>query len=489
MDYSRIGNYVHLHAENYTKYGIHMKQDGPSLLSSSMINDSIRNLKSSFALSSKAYGNFEELETRLNWLMKPPANGSGAYLNSGFNKQMFDEAWSVFQEVIQESFNTEVPPRIERELGTIEGIYMPGVHRIKTKDTQKTVATSKIINGITAIQNVINKASAEAGYSDGDITILNQLGKELETALNHYIETTNSELSIAGAPKRLSIDKAQPFIDIINKAVAYSTGVANAQRGDMWEDMIAVAGLIGKYSTREALKNAMVNAISGSVLGAERSPVVFNGDLFSEDAKMGDILGSTYQQKDGAFWYSRHQTQNKVDVEIGWNGSDINVSAKNVALSGPNSNQIKIVESMSLLMGLGNLGNPGLATHYINQHSFSGAGDSMYYETAQLVKISLVEQGLRGYKMGNSKADVFIINDNVSGRAVIVPMARLLEKIVDAFPDIEQFTSFSANPASISFAGANNFHPSGYGARITAILAAVHSAKVTIHLKPSIFRP
>lgn len=484
--YSKIGNYVHWHTQNYLDYGIHHKTDGPSSSASEVLNQSKTKMQESFNTMQEQIPNLAELETRLNWLKLPPKAGA-AYRGTGLDENSFNEAWSIFEEVVSKRFQEAVPPRIERELGTIEGIYMPGVHRIKTKPTQKTVSAQKIVNNLKNLQAIINKGSQDNGYSNADIQILQELSEDLEKALENYVEETNSSLMAEGAPRRLTIDKAQPFIDLINKAVAYSTGVANAQRGDLWEDLIAIAALVGKITTREELRKAMEESISTSVLGGERSPVIINGDLFSQDADIGAILGSSYTQKENGFYYSRHQTQNKVDVVIQWDGQDVNISAKNVSLSGPNANQVKIVEAMSLFMGLGNLGNPTLATHYLNQRAHDNGSD-LYFQTSQLIKLSLIEQGLRGYKLNNAKADVFIINDNTSGKTTIVSMGRLLTKILDSFPNLEQYTSFNMNPALLDLSEANKYNEAGYGVRITALLAAVHAAKVTIHLKPSLFK-
>ena len=501
---NKIGDYIHYHAINYLKYGInHVGQTSGASAQVSMdtqkrkIQESIRNTQRMSKVDKK------ELQRRLKWLMSPPYENGGVYSDSE-SAQEYNELWNLLLEFFEFEFGDAVG-RISRSTANIfEGMQVQDLNKINVKYNKQDVMASTILKNLQAIvQAYQNQFSMINGkkyyYSDAEMEILHNTLGEISQALEQLGSEVQGKMAalVAGERSDFKIDlqSAKDVIQAINKIAIRSRGTANLAKGTLFEYMIAVAPLIGKKLTTDALREAVATSLgvggsyagssSGSVKGYQSTAVQFDAKLFSDSANWDQILTQGYVQKNDLIWEARKPSQDKVDVTIQMrpDGKNFNISAKNVNLTGANSRGITLVSNTSLLQLLSHL-DSDFATHYLNQHvlrvnSHVQVRPDMYTEAKTIMNLSLLEQALRGFKNGAEKADVFVVNDNITGEIQVLNMGDILSDFINAG---ELISNFVVEPDVNSLMFPMEWAQGSYSERITRILAAVHSNKITMHM-------
>lgn len=494
----RIGDYVHFHTINYINWGInHVGVSGSTAADASSF---VQTQKDKIDRSITTFGNTmtsserQELATQLTWLMRPPSDSKLYPQNQSI--EAYNELWTVLLSFFQEEFGDAVD-RIERSTANIfAGVQIADFKKITIEKGQSQVQAKTIQTRLDAIANALKNPNGM--YSQAELNTINKLYQDIVAEKNKLTGETAAKLSqlgISGQNSLLDLNETQDLIRAINKATAISSGITNLQKGTLFEYMIAVAPLIGKNLTGKALRDAVEEALAGVVGTTGKSSVTFDPQMFDTEADLASILKGTYSYNvNDNLFVANHMTQDKVDVQLQLSTKKtVNVSAKNINLSGANSRGVHIVSGMSLLSGFASINNASLVTHYLNQHAFGRGGlsyyaqgnlGSIYDSTSDILKISLIQQALEGYKQGSAKADVFIINDNTSGTIKIYNMSDLLEHIMKV-GFVEQLVNMQPDISAIHLN--NTFHAGSYAGRITDILSQIHSYKVTIALMPGIF--
>lgn len=489
---SGIGDYVHFHTVNYIKWGInHVGNEGSSAAEAGTfsqkqrdkIDQSIINFNTGLTSLER-----QDLATKLTYLMRPPADAK--VYAEGQSAAIYNELWSALMPFFESEFGDAVE-RIERATANIfSGVQIEGFKKIKIEKGQSQVYASTIQSRIDTLTNALKNPNGI--YSASELSTIQKLMSQINEEKNKLVDNAKNKLAQLNANQvdsLINLDDAKDLIRAINAATIVSNGTTNLQKGTLFEYMIAVAPLVGKNVTATAIQQALLNVVGTS----GKSSVVFDPKDFDANVDLESVLGSSYQLNDNLY-VANHATQDKVDVQLQMSpGRTVNISAKNINLTGVNARGVHLVSGTSLLAGFASLGNNELVTHYLNQHAFGAAGMSyyakgnmstIYNDTADILKLSLVQKALQGYKKGVATADVFIINDNLTGTIKIFNMSDLLEKIMK--------TGFTENLVNIvPDIGAinikNNFHHGSYADRITDILSQIHSYKVTIALQPGIF--
>lgn len=484
-----IGDYVHFHAQNYIKWGINrVGNTGSSAGEAAAFAQAQKDkLQKSASIPSSGLTIEEraDLQKRLTWLMNPPSD-------SKYDPDPYDEIWKMLLPFFENEFGDAVQ-RIERATANVlAGVKIDDFKKIRIEKDQKAVKVETIQNRLDAINQAILKAKAKnGGYTKAEVAVLKKVVDNLKQQGQKFIQEVNGQFQYIGVPGKIDLDSdGRNFISAINAAAAASSGTANLQKGTLFEYMIAVAPLIGKNASMDAVRKA----IEGVVGTSGKTEVKFDPTHFASEADMGSILGSYYQKTNDNLYQSYHKTQDKVDVKlILESGHTAKVSAKNVNLSGFNSRGVHIVSGMSLLSGFDSVENPGLVTHYLNQHSFTSAGLSFYSKSSysniydsssEALKLSLIYKALIGYKTTADTADLFIINDNLTGQVRVFDMSSLYDKILK-YGIAQSCMEMTPDISLIKIA--NLWNQGSYAARITNILRQIHNYKLTIALSPSLF--
>lgn len=485
---SAIGDYVHYHTQNYLTWGInHVGVGGSSAADAGNFAQAQKEkiTRASAQAGSLSASDRRELAQKLTWLMRPPED-QNVYGN-GESADDYNQIWNALQPFFQSEFGDAVE-RIGRATANVfSGVQIEGFKKISPEKDQVGVKVSTIQSRLDKIYAALQNPNNV--YTKAELNALNNIVAQIEAAKNSLVEEAKVKLAnVSINPNAIiPLSESSDLIKAINAAAAASSGVTNLQKGTLFEYMIAVAPLIGKKLTGEALQRAIGEAISGSVVGDVRTSVTFDPQDFDTNADLKGILGGNYSFNINTNLYeSNMASQDKVDVQLQMRpeGPRIKVSAKNINLSGANSRGVHIVSSASLLAMLASVGNHAFVTHYLNQHALGLGGSSIYSDSVDALKLSIIQQALQGYKKGSDSADVFIINDNITGTVQIYNMSDLMAKIMST-GIVGDFVSMEPDLGSINLQ--NNWHDNSYAGRITDILAQIQSYKVTIALQPGLF--
>lgn len=520
---SLIGDYVHYHTMNYLNYGIAHKGQRPQMAMAAIskfkaqFNTSLSQIKAGSMTTSQANEWIQNIE----FLFRPPDNQFG--VDSNVWQQVVD---SVLMPWFQEDF-VDCEERLALELGNIfSSVPSVGIKKIKD-DTKITAAT--IMSRKNNLERILNEgysliAKGQSGlYSEQELNLLRKVNKELDILLSELDIVTQRQLaklqtstvtytvkkgSLAGQTiTRLQYrkdsalqksDKLQEIIDKFNWMVAASKGTANLERGVLFERVGAAAFYMAQGLTGTALREAIENAIKEG--GDSATKVQFDESALSKDLNAHVILGNNYTRSDPLnenIWISTSvASKDKIDLKLQFNQNTdpINLSLKNVNLTGASRRPIGLVQGAPLFLMLANLQNHELVNHYLNQHvdtvatgakSLYIASQSFYNETSKMIMLGLFEEALRGYKSQADKANVFVINNNQRGSVSIFNMDEILNKIILNFDSLRNDLTFKPDVSSLYFR--NIWDKIGPAGRIEKLLAEVMKIKMEIAISPDLF--
>lgn len=496
----KIGDYIHYHINNYIKWGTnHVGESGSSAAMSNSIfqmqKEKIQAANNSFAAMDPSKQKM--LADRLSWLMKPPDKNNKAYQGSGTNKEDYDIVWNGLQEFLEKEFH-DANLAILRETANIDSnSNIPGLKKITYNKGAAQMQIATIASRIEAIYNALTVAhqANQTLYTPKEISFLEQTMEAILTQTQKITELAEQNWSeLAVNHKTIPLTTAVPLIKIINSAAAASTGLMNIKKGRLFEVMIAIAPYIGKLKTKEAVVKKLQEIADvktgtvavggqGSYVNIDVSQFILDINNLKQVYKYGYMIDSINSN----LIRTVRPTQDKIDVQFDWKGGNA-ISAKNVNLSGGNSEGITLVSGLSLLNALYGLQNGELVNHYLNQHlpiqtttrrQFgTGSAGINYADNALILKLSILAEAFRGYKPGAAQADTFIVNDNVTGQIKIIDISQILNKLM-AYPIIDNYVNIDPEISVLRF---NNTFASSYEQRIVNLLQDVHSYKLTVKL-------
>ena len=243
--------------------------------------------------------------------------------------------------------------------------------------------------------------------------------------------------------------------------------------------MIAVAPLVGQGGGLKRLQDAISHVVGTS----GKSKVTFDPNDFAPAVNLQKVLGNNYKYDVNENLYSTTiAAQDKVDIELTFNEKSVGVSAKNVNLQ--SGFDIHLLSGASMLSLLASIGSD-YANHYLNVVATNGNYmlSSLINLAHESFKVSALLLAFEGYRNGAAKANVFIVNDNTTGKVRVYNIADL---ILAATSTINSY-AVTANGGPIeSIQLKNEWNEEGYPGRITELLASVHAQKISVTLSPSL---
>jgi hypothetical protein len=130
--------------------------------------------------------------------------------------------------------------------------------------------------------------------------------------------------------------------------------------------------------------------------------------------------------------------------------------------------------------------NSNFVNHYLNvfaYHSDEGISIQLKNQATLAMKVTLLLKAFEGYK-DTGKAELFIVNDNTSGKIRVFSIANLISKI---YKDIENYSNIILSGGSdISNLSLKNSRQATYSDRITKLIQDVHNHKITVSIPPSV---
>lgn len=442
---SAIGDYIHFSRQNYLAHGT--TQDGNFEMWKSAVEDVKKRVaKSAVTISD---GDSEKIAQALEGILKSNIKDDSA------EAQAKREIERILTEKYQDALQN-----VDYSTGNVT-----------TKDKNSVIGQARSSTNITNLltranrleEIISSKASKGAINAKEALVQVQELQKfydHMATEINRYKK--RNKIQITEDPrlhKDLQAKKAS-LNKLIKEFAAFPA--TELQKGDFFE--IAVAQL------SEVCENVIASVIKGEL----REKVEYNRAAFEEKyltKNFGDMLEKT------------SVSQGKVDVEIWWKGQDqisqlLEASIKNADFS---RYYIHVLSGSSLLFMIQDL-DTDFVNHFLNlfaKHKGKDSNDFMNLkqQMAEEMRLVLLYKGLTGDNYQRESANLFIVNDNNTGKVRVYKMQDLVDRAVENIKVLKgiQINGKTLNE-KISFV--NNWSETP-DIRISSLLAQVQAAKVS----------
>ena len=490
---SAIGDYIHLTAEGYSKYGIakNDKYNGEAVDLATSIRiqrDEIYNRLANNRgnITDKNVKTFEKiLNTTKEDLTKQKENDGSIRaqlkqkLDKRFQDTMGEIDWSTLNVSKKQDQKNSIPyVRQNMKLSTIEE---------SVQQLNKTLNELRSTDGVSNIEEISQQ-----------ITALNKQYKKLK---NNIIKTDRGQ-TIASLLNNKKYDSEMLFQDFesfrknLNTLISQYAAMPaiNLQKGDLFEHLIALAPL----TAQDVAVNAIEKNIhkTGFVLGGQREKVEFNKQVFKN---------ITTDFENGTLSTSRN-AQGKIDVLLKWQGEDLKISAKNVNLQ---AYYVHILSGSPFLYMVQNI-NGYFVNNFINvysiqgktKNSLSGQFKKQREISMDTMKFALMYKALTGDNYQRKAANIFAINDNTSsgkGSIKVYTMNQLIEKImskklytrgitINGKTTLNESFKIKGNTKVNTIKNTQENNAQAAKIRITNILSYLHSQKIHASLSTDAFK-
>lgn len=489
---SAIGDYIHLYAKNYNKYGINKIEQGKSISATDAF------AKQKALLNQKMNNNHSAITEEEKLTLRKQI----AYLMSTENAKNDTQV-----QILQQKIIDKLQKQFQEKLGTIN--FNTGqvtaqsiisernevLRQIEYQDNQKFIFLKTIYNRIKIIQDMLDSITSQTKKEK-----LKQTLSQINTALIELCNTTEQSIDeLVGINYKIYIQEnnqnkvtslVQDLNTIINSLI--STLPINLERGTLFEYIIALCQGV-EY---EIVDDEIEEMLQQSVKGSEKFEITYDLNKFSKDFDPSLVkLNYTTKDKSGIISIIGSNSQGKVDVVIETRDNNTaRVSAKNINLS--NNFGIHVVSSSSLLYLIQN-SNSDFINHYLNlaathsQLNDQNINLQLLGQAREELKLTLLWEAVSGDTFGreNAMADTFIINDNSKTGIDSIQIYDIPDLVNKAATNLNIFVTITNGKTSIDDIIFTNIRSEiSYKERLSKLLQEVYAQKITVALQPALFK-
>lgn len=288
--------------------------------------------------------------------------------------------------------------------------------------------------------------------------------------INEY--KRNNKLKITYTPEQTAEmnQKRKELNALIAEFAAYPA--IELQKGDFFE----VAA--------DQLGTVIENVVATEIKGGARERVEIEKEF----------LATQYFTKDfGDMIEKTSLSQGKVDVEITWKGQDNINSLLRASLKNANLGHyyVRMVSGSSLLFMIQDL-DTDFVNHFLNlMAKHKGTKNDipkfvkLKEQMVEEMRLALFYKSLSGDNFQRTTANVFIVNDNRTGKVRAYRIQDLVNKAAD---NIKLLTGVKLNNKTLNtdINFRNDWHDGSPEGRISGLLADVHATKVSASLHTSL---
>lgn len=449
---SAIGDYIHLHAANYLEHGT--SQNGAF----------------------SAY-----ISQKQNIMQKAMANKS-----TSLSAKEQEDLSSVIQSMIQVNPENKYIQKAQQAVATkMEELFGDALGEINwaTGDITFNMDTSTTVGRASSSINVQDMIKRMDKLEQTLINLLSdgrvgtsEIKKNLNTLRAEYlkeIQRIQADKQARGLPPTLtsydaatSLGKYKKQLNEMIKEWAAFPAVY-LQKGTFFENLIAYAPMVAQNGAEEAIGKVIGDITEGVSLNMEH----FEGKYITKQLA-SDVFETT------------RVSQGKIDVEIKWNGKDAKISAKNVNL---NNRYVQLLTGSSLLYLLQDE-SADFVNHALNILSSHPRGKGnktvadMRPAMIEELRLIILYKALTGDVNNRASANLFVVNDNKTGKVRVHDVYDIISK---ASKNLSSSVAIKGLSAS-GFKQFRNQQAPTPAARISGILADVHSRKISVGLKTNL---
>ena len=427
---SALGDYVHLHTENYLKYGVAKKGKSPKHFKAprNHLQDRLKGVKSV---------NQKTVKTLQQRLM---ANTTAKIAKDKKNMALdMQQKINQLYEIVAKHTQTGV-------MGYFYGTSKNGWAYTGDYNTLK---------GLTLTEAEIARRKGLFETLNRQISAANKKGMITEEELNSIVQLYES------AGGSLQGVKTESILGHIQEAIqntSFNTWRSHVV-GEFGEGLVALcADKVESLSVEE-----VGNFLKESVVGDQRTSITLDKSKVARD-----LSSHLSTDKEGNV-YSWGATQDKVDVNIQINGQDVLASVKNYYDAG----SVTLQKEVSLFAALAFLeSKQKFGTHWLNMHAGTLKGQSRG-EADEVLKQEIAFEALvsgNPLKRGVDGANIFVYLDRKTGRVFVKSTKDILIKEFDRIkitPDIKSIIL-------------NNSEDTQIQDRITKVLLDAHATQLHV---------
>lgn len=442
-----LGDYIHLHKNNYLKAGTFHLGEGKNSyqIISNYLQGRTRNIKPVSPETLTA------LKSRIE-------NDSEAQIRrdkEGTAKEFqakIDEIYKVLSEIAGKEFLNAISfaggkeNRHYQMSGNLYNKFKNGYGYSKKDIENFKNKKLQIDRAITRINNRKDHQASEEELKE-IVDLYNQLN------LDNKIDTASKS----------SLGKIQSAISDLS----YDTWLSNVV-GDFGEHLV--------YSARDVSSNLAMRSANNEIqkiAGQERSDIKINTNLISKEITQDKILRTDTLGNS----YYLGSTQNKVDVQIVVNEEDVFASAKMYYdFSRDTAILQKDMELLSPLVYL-NTTIPEFGNHWLNMHAGRKMNTAAAKNANKVLKEEIAYEALvsgNPFKQNKNVANVFVAIERKSGKVYAASTRDIL--LTDKFNNI----IISPEVSNLIF---DNRKSSKFTSRISHLISQVHGTKLRASMK------
>lgn len=415
---SALGEYVHMLTNNYLKYGVSRNSQGSSASSRATnleayrkmrlgeippINKSNVNVLKQVLINNTSKSENQDItvldrnfQRRIDLVYEALGRMTSVENINSYNYSGGANAWQASQRFT-----------VGGTEGTTQGFGIPQIRELKTlrEDIEnllniasKGVMTQAQFDELQQKYNVMsNKVSLSASMEGASLSNIKSMAGQLQEAINIY-----------------------NFTDTYNHVI-----------GDWGELFVASLALTAQDLAEENADAAIMKILSG-VKGSQRSNAYLKKSDIAIDASQFNQINR--QSNGNGFWLKK--SQDKVDVQISFNGELVNATVKNYKESTYNKEGGLKLQNVPLLYALVYINRQGdLANHWLNRQVIpaqwtgrTSIGNFNYIN--RLLKFELAYEALASgnpLKKGVDKANIFVwLNREHPEKTVVLSTAEML---------------------------------------------------------------
>lgn len=508
-----IGDYVHGHYENYLIHGLTIKNNQgvgeDSRVSQNFINEIVR-LKEQVKKRNDSYENFfnkKQLENQLNSFFSAKKGNISEETENKLTaeqvKEIEEAVTTYLGDKIQGanitntlgavSFGKELQDKVLKEQNKSEQEFLNILQRGKVGGSSKqAVLKSTIndrINALLGLRDQIGQM-AKGEISNKLIQDINNLNREWEEIL----KITEGKLIYKNQNNNAD------FIKNLNSLIRRVISGSPTTHGLYAEAIIALIPYVLNENIKIESKNLVEilkeKTPSSLLQGQNVSRNKLLSSKFSSIVNLDDVVANKNQKKiytkdSEGNYISANVTQDKIDINIAWEGLRIPASVKNYNLGNSKYTDVHLLNGRSLLVLLQD--QEEFLNHYMNVAGQPHLGerepskDNLIAANRALtasVFIKAIQGGIATDKGYSGEAELFIINDNSIGQFKVYTINDLLAL---AMPDANKDSEYIKIEKDFGDTLQNDTSAATASQRISKLLNQLHSSKIKVSIDKKIF--
>lgn len=444
---SAIGDYIHLHTENYITYGVSKRGEvkKPSLAQVYRNQKQVNNQRINNLPEIKKTV-LTELESRVQKNFPEGKDAAQENLNKATSEQKLSEH---FKDYLLSNVNGNITRQAKIFKNTIASMST-------NNEMVKIEEARRLRNNLYRNIETLNK-NFELGKTAG--TTPETIAKNF----TEFFKALGMALPDGGYvvnPSDIKNIDTLTAMKIILQDISFAQADKATLHGQWGEQTVKMCGDI---AVRKGLQE-----INGVIKGSNVTSFKIDESIIPK------AVGQVFQQDTGINLYKAHSSQDKVDVQIVVNKQPLNVSVKAYTAKG---NRIRAhLQDVSLLTSLTSTISD-FANHWLNLHTLNLQSKILDDVLKEHIKYEALVSG-NLLKKGALLADTFVAIDVTSGRVYSASTKDILKN--------KSNSNFMLKPSISNIHINGNEKASTWEQRISNILQSVHATKINVSLNVSL---